>query len=151
MISRACIRRYFDPIVLVTIVCNCITMAWESPLDPPGTTKAAFIDVCEWVYLLIFTFELMTKVVAYGFAMHEGAYLRDAWCQLDFIVVSLAWIPIIIPSFGNYSVVRSVREASRGPCLFFLATATADDCMRARLIARALMPRRCARCGRYVR
>ena len=99
----------FDPLILLTILANCTTMAWESPLDPPGTSKAAFIDVCEWVYLWIFTFELLTKVVAYGFLMHDGAYLRDAWCQLDFIVVTLAWLPILFPSFGNYSVVRSVR------------------------------------------
>ena len=99
----------FDPVILVTILCNCTTMAWESPLDPPGTPKAHFIDICEWIYLYIFTFELVSKVIAYGFAMHEGSYLRDPWCQLDFVVVSLAWIPILFPSFGNYSVIRSVR------------------------------------------
>ena len=101
--------RWFDPLILVTILINCTTMAWESPLDPPDTSKAALIGVMEWVYLYIFTFELISKVVAYGFALHEGAYLRDAWCQLDFVVVTLAWIPIIFPSFGNYSVIRSVR------------------------------------------
>ena len=87
----------------------CGTVAWQSPLDPCCTWKAAFIDGCEWAYLLIFTVELGLKIFAYGLATHEGAYLRDPWCQLDFVVVSLAWIPIILPSFGNYSVIRSVR------------------------------------------
>lgn len=36
-------------------------------------------------------------------------YLRDAWCQLDFVVVSLAWLPILFPNLGNYSVIRSIR------------------------------------------
>jgi hypothetical protein len=31
-------------------------------------------------------------VIAYGFAFHRHAYLRDAWCQLDFVVVTLAWV-----------------------------------------------------------
>ena len=35
----------FDPLILVTIMCNCITMAWDSPLDPPGTAKADFLAV----------------------------------------------------------------------------------------------------------
>ena len=35
----------FDPIILITIICNCCTMAWESPLDPCCTWKADFIDV----------------------------------------------------------------------------------------------------------
>ena len=33
----------FDQLILATILANCTTMAWESPLDPPGTSKAAFI------------------------------------------------------------------------------------------------------------
>jgi hypothetical protein len=37
--------RLFDPVVLGTIICNCVTMAWESPLDPCCTAKAALIDV----------------------------------------------------------------------------------------------------------
>lgn len=58
-------------------------------------------QACERVYLLVFTAELLVKVVAYGFLFHEEAYLRDSWCQLDFLVVTLAWLPIIYPGFGN--------------------------------------------------
>lgn len=36
---------WFDPLILVTILANCFTMAWESPMDPTGTVKEAFIDV----------------------------------------------------------------------------------------------------------
>ena len=109
ILHTACGGFFFDPVILLTIMSNCVTMAWESPLDPSGTSKAAFIDVCEWIYLYIFTAELVAKIVARGFLLHDHSYLRDAWCQLDFVVVSLAWIPIIFPSFGNYSVIRSVR------------------------------------------
>jgi hypothetical protein len=49
--------RHFDPIILVFIVSNCITMAWESPLDPVGTSKAHFVDAREQVYLGVFTCE----------------------------------------------------------------------------------------------
>ena len=41
-------RPIFDAFILLTILCNCVTMAWESPLDPEGTWKAGFIDLCEW-------------------------------------------------------------------------------------------------------
>ena len=101
--------RWFDPFILITILCNCSTMAWESPIDPENTSKSEFIDYCEWAYLYIFTFELVSKIIAYGFLLNDEAYLKDPWCQLDFVVVSLAWIPILIPSFGNYSVIRSIR------------------------------------------
>ena len=65
--------------------------------------------MCEKLYLGIFTVELLVKVLAYGFVWHSEAYLRNAWCQLDFVVVSLAWLPIFFPTMGNYSVVRSFR------------------------------------------
>ena len=78
----------FDPIILVTILANCVTMAWVSPLDPPGTWKVGFVDTCEWVYLAVFTIEMLAKIVAYGFAFNEHAYLRDAWCQVRAPVLS---------------------------------------------------------------
>ena len=30
---------WFDPFILLTILANCSTMAWQSPLDPTGTQK----------------------------------------------------------------------------------------------------------------
>ena len=82
---------WFEPFIAVTIAANCFTMAWESPLDPPNTWKAEFIAQCETAYLAIFTCELVLKIVAMGFLMHRHSYLRDVWCQLDFVVVTLAW------------------------------------------------------------
>ena len=89
---------WFDPLILMTIMVNCSTMAWSSPLDPPGTNKQEILAHLEWVYLYIFPFELCTKMIAYGIVCHKNSYLRDPWCQLDFVVVSLAWLPIIFTS-----------------------------------------------------
>lgn len=99
----------FDHFIALTILANVVMMAWQSPLDPVGTPKAHFIDMCEWVFLFIFTAELSIKVVAYGLVGHSHAYLNDPWCQLDAIVVTLAWLPILIPTMGNYSMIRSLR------------------------------------------
>ena len=55
LVPSSCLRRcairvveapFFDPFVLATIVLNCATMAWQSPLDPEGTPKAALLEVC---------------------------------------------------------------------------------------------------------
>ena len=102
-------HRAFDPIVLLSILANCATMAWASPLDPCCTDKAAFLAMCEDVFLVIFTFELLVKVVAYGLISPRSSYLRDPWCLLDFIIVALAWLPIFLPTLGNYSGLRAFR------------------------------------------
>ena len=100
----------FEPIILITIICNCLTMAWESNLDPPGTPKAAFISQCESAYLTVYTIEMCVKMLGYGIIFHRRAYLRDFWGVLDFTVVTIAWIPILTPmSLGDLSVFRSIR------------------------------------------
>lgn len=35
----------FDPFILLTIMVNCTTMAWASPMDPPGTQKQDILAV----------------------------------------------------------------------------------------------------------
>lgn len=111
---RSCIflveSPWFDNVILVTILANCVLMAWESPLDPPGTWKEAMVMTIEGLFLAIFTVELAMKVIAYGFALTgTGAYLRDPWCRLDFIVVTFAWVPILFPSVANVSAIRTLR------------------------------------------
>lgn len=125
-LRRACIRlvewRYFDPIILVTILLNCTSAAWESPLDPPGTAKARVLSYLEAVYLTTFTVEMSVKVVAYGLLLSgPRAYLRDPWCCLDGVIVLVAWLPIFAPAFGQYTALRAfralrpLRAASRVP------------------------------------
>lgn len=41
----------------------------------------------EYIFLVIFTLECFLKIVAYGFVFHEGAYLRNCWNILDFVIV----------------------------------------------------------------
>lgn len=41
----------------------------------------------EYIFLVIFTIECIMKIIAYGFMMHPGAYLRNGWNLLDFTIV----------------------------------------------------------------
>lgn len=45
----------------------------------------------EYIFLIIFTLECFLKIVAYGFVFHEGAYLRNCWNILDFVIVFMGW------------------------------------------------------------
>ena len=105
---------WFEPFIALTIFVGCCRLAWESPLDPPGTLKQHILDVSDRVFLGIFTVEMLAKMLAYGIIGHKGAYLRDSWCQLDFVVVCSAWAPILGSLLGfhevaNLTALRSVR------------------------------------------
>ena len=41
----------------------------------------------EVYFLAIFCVEATFKIVALGFVLHQGAYLRNAWNIMDFVVV----------------------------------------------------------------
>lgn len=50
-------------------------------------TFVSFQENVEYVFLVIFTLEAVMKIIAYGFLFHPGAYLRNGWNILDFLIV----------------------------------------------------------------
>ena len=50
------------------------------------------ILVCRWTFTVVFTVEMVMRIVALGFFLHRYSYLRDAWNWLDFIVVILSFV-----------------------------------------------------------
>ena len=56
----------FDMVILLVIIANCVMMASESPLDPPGTAKAELIEQVGFVFNCIFTVEMFLKIMAFG-------------------------------------------------------------------------------------
>lgn len=41
----------------------------------------------EIYFVVIFLVEALLKIVALGFVLHKGAYLRNIWNIMDFVVV----------------------------------------------------------------
>lgn len=56
-------------------------------LTDPGATFVCPQEQVEYVFLVIFTIETFTKILAYGLVMHPSAYIRSGWNLLDFIIV----------------------------------------------------------------
>lgn len=44
--------------------------------------------------MVIFTSECVMKIIAFGFVMHPGSYLRNGWNLLDFFIVVIGLILI---------------------------------------------------------
>ena len=56
-----------------------------------------------------FTFEMMVKIIAWGFAWAgKGSYIRDSWNILDFVIVSSALISLIAVDL-NIGFFKSLR------------------------------------------
>ena len=51
------------------------------------------------------------KILGLGFIMDRGAYLRDGWNNLDFLIVSMSILPYLMDGQNvNISVLRSLRS-----------------------------------------
>ncbi|ESO09534.1 hypothetical protein HELRODRAFT_156481 [Helobdella robusta] len=74
--------------VLLTIIANCVVLALEEHLPENDKTPLSLeLEKTEIYFLMIFCIEATFKIVALGFVMHRGAYLRNAWNIMDFVVV----------------------------------------------------------------
>lgn len=73
---------------MLTIFANCVALAVYTPFpNGDSNTTNVYLEKIEYVFLVIFTVECVMKIIAYGFMMHPGAYLRNGWNFLDFTIV----------------------------------------------------------------
>jgi hypothetical protein len=56
---------WFDFVILLAILANCIFLAIDDPTEPETEDQS----IAEFVFLLVFTAEMVFKVIALGFAL----------------------------------------------------------------------------------
>nr|XP_011771105.1 voltage-dependent P/Q-type calcium channel subunit alpha-1A isoform X1 [Macaca nemestrina] len=89
--------RYFEMCILMVIAMSSIALAAEDPVQPnaPRNNVLRYFD---YVFTGVFTFEMVIKMIDLGLVLHQGAYFRDLWNILDFIVVSGALVAFAFTS-----------------------------------------------------
>uniref|UniRef100_A0A182YN23 Voltage-dependent L-type calcium channel subunit alpha n=1 Tax=Anopheles stephensi TaxID=30069 RepID=A0A182YN23_ANOST len=131
-LRKMCIKvvewKPFEYLILLTIFANCVALATYTPF-PNGDSNAtnAMLEKVEHIFLIIFTLECVMKLIAYGFVMHPGAYLRSRWNMLDFTIVLIGMISTTLSSIMKdgfdvkalraFRVLRPLRLVSGVPSL----------------------------------
>ncbi|PFX17210.1 Voltage-dependent calcium channel type D subunit alpha-1 [Stylophora pistillata] len=94
--------------ILITIFANCAALAAFEPLPEKDSSEINDnLEVAEYVFLAVFTMEAVLKIIAYGFLFHPGAYLRNGWNILDFVIVVVGLATILVKatlSSGSFDV-----------------------------------------------
>uniref|UniRef100_A0AAQ4RDZ7 Calcium channel, voltage-dependent, N type, alpha 1B subunit, a n=1 Tax=Gasterosteus aculeatus aculeatus TaxID=481459 RepID=A0AAQ4RDZ7_GASAC len=102
--------RYFEMSILVVITMSSIALAAEDPVwtNAPRNNVLKYLD---YVFTGVFTFEMVIKMVDLGLLLHPGAYFRDLWNILDFIVVSGALVAFAFSGTKgkDISTIKSLR------------------------------------------
>nr|XP_019571951.1 PREDICTED: voltage-dependent N-type calcium channel subunit alpha-1B [Rhinolophus sinicus] len=112
LLRRAChyvvTMRYFEMVILVVIALSSIALAAEDPVrtDSPRNNALKYLD---YIFTGVFTFEMVIKMIDLGLLLHPGAYFRDLWNILDFIVVSGALVAFAFSSFMGGSKGKDIN------------------------------------------
>ncbi|XP_037295286.1 muscle calcium channel subunit alpha-1 isoform X2 [Manduca sexta] len=118
----------FEWMILTTIFANCIALAVYTPYPASDSNYTNWVlEKIEYVFLVIFTGECVMKIIAYGFVMHPGSYLRNGWNLLDFTIVVIGMVSTVLSSIFKdafdvkalraFRVLRPLRLVSGVPSL----------------------------------
>lgn len=74
----------FNFLTMMVIGVNSFTMMIQDPTDDePGP----FFVAAENIFIVLYTIEMVIKIVGLGFIMGPNAYLKESWNILDFVIV----------------------------------------------------------------
>ncbi|KFB48601.1 AGAP007086-PA-like protein [Anopheles sinensis] len=82
---------------MATILFNCIFLAMSET-----------IEEAEYIFLAIYTSEMIIKMIAKGFILNKYTYLRNPWNWLDFVVITSGYATIAL-DVGNLAGLRTFR------------------------------------------
>ena len=101
----------FEWLILITICANCIALGAQTPFPNEDTNQINHIldGYVEHLFLLIFTFESILKIITLGLVLHPEAYLRNAWNILDFVIVVVGWLSIVLGAYFKAFDVKALR------------------------------------------
>ncbi|CAG9314126.1 unnamed protein product [Blepharisma stoltei] len=100
----------YEALVLVVIIVSTLKLIWDTYLLdlPSDSTEIVVSTYFDLVFTVIFGVEMVIKSISMGFLFSKGSYLRDSWCQLDFIIVVLSVIDQALTSV-NIPVIKVLR------------------------------------------
>ncbi|WP_419147430.1 ion transporter [Pseudoalteromonas 'SMAR'] len=90
--------QFFQNFLIAVILFNAITLGLETTQF--GKDNASILHKIDLVVLVIFSLELLLKLIVYRFR-----FFKSGWNCFDFIIVAISWAP----SSGALSVLRAFR------------------------------------------
>ncbi|KAL1502277.1 hypothetical protein ABEB36_007443 [Hypothenemus hampei] len=97
--------------VMATILLNCVFLAMTET-----------IEEAEYMFLGIYTLEMIIKTIAKGFILNKYTYLRNPWNWLDFVVITSGYVTISmqganLAGLRTFRVLRALKTISILPGL----------------------------------
>ena len=85
-------HKRFDQFIMLMILFSTIRLILDTFIS--GSTSSFIFDMMDIGFTVIFLFECCSKILAFGFIMDEGSYIRDNWNKIDFVIVCVSLIDL---------------------------------------------------------
>ncbi|XP_045456510.1 muscle calcium channel subunit alpha-1-like [Melitaea cinxia] len=95
---------WFRNLILLCILASSLMLAMEDPVGGKGNEALKKVD---YFFTLVFTIELVLKLITYGFIFHKDAFCRSAFNLLDLLVVIVSLISL--SGINNVSFIKILR------------------------------------------
>ena len=98
--------------MMLAIFLNVVTLAMNLPMESEDHWANKFSEGSQVYFTAIFIVEFFVKVVAAGFVLHPGSYLRDDWNKLDFLIICggvVALLPLPKGPTAYFRILRPFR------------------------------------------
>ena len=95
IIQIVSVSPWFDRFILTVILVNCMFLALDKEIDAITNN----IETIDFIFLIIYTWEMSMKIIAMGFFMRAHSYLRDSW-NIVSISSNLSYLIPFLPIDG---------------------------------------------------
>ncbi|CAF3677485.1 unnamed protein product [Rotaria sp. Silwood1] len=106
------LKKSFDYLILFIIALNCITLAMERPSIPVTSPERQFLNLTNIIFTIIFTFEMLIKVIASGLICGSHTYLRSGWNLMDGSLVIISIIDLATMHRGPLTTINFESDAT---------------------------------------
>jgi len=131
--------KIFEGVIMTLIIISSITLVIDNPLTDPEAPLIVFVGYLDNCFTVLFTLELVIKVVAMGFLFNNPflrekgltAYIRNPWNMLDFIVVVASVIDLLVTINSKGVDISEIDSAERAQMASSLQSLKALRALRA--------------------
>lgn len=102
--------RYFDLFIMIVICASSFALATEEPVNEDAF-RNKILNYFDYVFTIVFTVEMILKVIDLGVFLHPGSYCRNLWNILDATVVICAVVAFFFDDTAskNLNTIKSMR------------------------------------------
>ena len=106
---------WFEGVVLALICLNCIVLATD---DPTTLTQKKWQEIADIIFQSLYTVELLIKICGLGFVFNKGAFMRNPWNIIDFLIICFGYLQYLNINNGGFDlrplrVIRVLRPIGK--------------------------------------